>query len=624
MQLSFPIGYMVSRRFPSTGGLHPHLLLLLLSTLALWLNPSFVTAAWGPGCGMDAACITTELFCYPDGSIPGGPGVGGVGVNLDGACYIYLEQSACDQCGTQAGPVFGDLCPVSACNPEDPDAFNCIDSVCMAQHEQAHTRQEASCRPCARESDAFQASASCFQHFISQYCGGDNEPDWCQEARNSAENDNNAVAFQLCLCEADQGSDAQHPSYPAGTCQQCAAQVSDAPYANKLQYYYCSPYEQKPGGRSFSAWQIAYFSEAELGLPSISGEAADPDGDGLSNLLEYAFALNPRHGQALSPVDYFFRDDHFVLRFWKNAAADDLIFRIGVKETLFSPYTYSTLGVDGGPMVISAPLPLPETAGSELYEAVDSVDKTQVPSRYFKFEITKVGPTTVTQGMSISPNRSYNTLAISFTGQGTVSSASTALLCTGSCTATLTTGSTAQLSATPAAGYQFVAWSGDCSGLDSSCAVTLNAPKQITAEFRLLPLPTPTPLPTIVPTITPTPTPSYNDTRAPKVIRVRKRCQEQTCQLIIDTQDSGKTASGVDGLELSASWYAKSCPAVKNLLSSGACAHPNMKPLQINAATNRKQFTYAFERPTSGIVAGTVRAFDYAGNYSKVKRFRFR
>jgi uncharacterized delta-60 repeat protein len=44
----------------------------------------------------------------------------------------------------------------------------------------------------------------------------------------------------------------------------------------------------------FASWQAANFTPAELANPAISGDSADPDLDGINNLLEYAFGLPPK------------------------------------------------------------------------------------------------------------------------------------------------------------------------------------------------------------------------------------------------------------------------------------------------------------------------------------------
>jgi hypothetical protein len=44
----------------------------------------------------------------------------------------------------------------------------------------------------------------------------------------------------------------------------------------------------------YDAWRAQYFTAAELTNAAVSGDAADPDGDGIPNLVEFAFNLNPR------------------------------------------------------------------------------------------------------------------------------------------------------------------------------------------------------------------------------------------------------------------------------------------------------------------------------------------
>jgi len=49
-------------------------------------------------------------------------------------------------------------------------------------------------------------------------------------------------------------------------------------------------------------WQQTYFTTAQLNNPAISGDTAEPANDGVSNLLKYAFNLDPwTNGQALLP-----------------------------------------------------------------------------------------------------------------------------------------------------------------------------------------------------------------------------------------------------------------------------------------------------------------------------------
>jgi hypothetical protein len=49
--------------------------------------------------------------------------------------------------------------------------------------------------------------------------------------------------------------------------------------------------------RPIDQWRKDRFNVAELLAPEISGDLADPDADGLSNLMEYALGTNPRQDE---------------------------------------------------------------------------------------------------------------------------------------------------------------------------------------------------------------------------------------------------------------------------------------------------------------------------------------
>lgn len=53
----------------------------------------------------------------------------------------------------------------------------------------------------------------------------------------------------------------------------------------------------------FPAWQTLYFSPAQIADLSVSGPLADPDGDGVANLLEFALNLDPTFAEpaAMTP-----------------------------------------------------------------------------------------------------------------------------------------------------------------------------------------------------------------------------------------------------------------------------------------------------------------------------------
>jgi hypothetical protein len=75
-----------------------------------------------------------------------------------------------------------------------------------------------------------------------------------------------------------------------------------------------------------------------------------------------------------------------------------------------------------------------------------------------------------------------HSLTVSVNGSGLVSSTPSAITCPGTCSAAFGVGTAVALHETPAAGWHFAGWGGNCSGT-SACGVTLNSDQAVTAKF---------------------------------------------------------------------------------------------------------------------------------------------
>ncbi len=85
--------------------------------------------------------------------------------------------------------------------------------------------------------------------------------------------------------------------------------------------------------KPFDAWRFSIFSTTELSNASISGELADPDGDELCNLMEYAFGLNPKLPNPTAAV-IGTTSDYLVVSAAKNHTASDIAWSAQVSSDL--------------------------------------------------------------------------------------------------------------------------------------------------------------------------------------------------------------------------------------------------------------------------------------------------
>jgi hypothetical protein len=123
--------------------------------------------------------------------------------------------------------------------------------------------------------------------------------------------------------------------------------------------------------KPFDSWRFANFSNSEITNPAISAETADPDGDNLANLLEYALALHPKLA-SISPVTTGQSGGYLTIASSKNTAATDILWTAEVTADLA---TWQSL------------TPSVNTASN--FAASDFIRSDQAAQRFMRLKITR-------------------------------------------------------------------------------------------------------------------------------------------------------------------------------------------------------------------------------------------
>ena len=91
---------------------------------------------------------------------------------------------------------------------------------------------------------------------------------------------------------------------------------------------------------SYSAWAVGRFTAAELSDPNVSGWNADPNGDGLPNLLEYALNRDPKatNGNGVfTPTvrhDTFDGNDYLTISYTRRKPPRDVSYHVETSDDL--------------------------------------------------------------------------------------------------------------------------------------------------------------------------------------------------------------------------------------------------------------------------------------------------
>jgi hypothetical protein len=84
---------------------------------------------------------------------------------------------------------------------------------------------------------------------------------------------------------------------------------------------------------AYALWKSSHFG-ADAGNPSIAGDLADPDHDGIPNILEFALGSDPNSPQSQPPLVGTIVSNLFQLQFSRNTSATDLTFAVQATPVL--------------------------------------------------------------------------------------------------------------------------------------------------------------------------------------------------------------------------------------------------------------------------------------------------
>lgn len=134
-------------------------------------------------------------------------------------------------------------------------------------------------------------------------------------------------------------------------------------------------------GVAYQDWRTSHFTADELANAAISGPTADPDGDGVNNLLEYAFGLDPtdtsRDGLPAMSTTRVDGADYLAISFTRLKISGDLIYTVEASSDLAN---WSALAPAAQNVV--------DHGDTETVVARDTVAVGTVPRRFLRVRVT--------------------------------------------------------------------------------------------------------------------------------------------------------------------------------------------------------------------------------------------
>ena len=146
---------------------------------------------------------------------------------------------------------------------------------------------------------------------------------------------------------------------------------------------------------SYALWKFSHFG-TNANNPAVAGNLADPDNDGIPNILEYAFGSDPNSTAMNAPLIGTIVSNHFQLEFDRNTSATDLTYTAEAASDLNGAWSNLLTYLAGGWITNTSDSTVTESApsGSPPDQSVhvtitDPVDTTAATAtnRFFRLNV---------------------------------------------------------------------------------------------------------------------------------------------------------------------------------------------------------------------------------------------
>jgi N-acetylneuraminic acid mutarotase len=132
-------------------------------------------------------------------------------------------------------------------------------------------------------------------------------------------------------------------------------------------------------------WRLSKFSPSDLTNAAVSGLQADPDGDGLANIVEYAWNREPSSpdagGLSVAGIERINTDDFLAVTYGHNADAIDIEFTARLSDDLVA---WRTNGVTG-------PIPISTNAGTITEKFRATTPMGSAPQQFMQMAVSYTG-----------------------------------------------------------------------------------------------------------------------------------------------------------------------------------------------------------------------------------------